>query len=228
MPATGPRLFAAAGLPAHALGGIGDFAAVLRLTECARSIGHLPRLLLEAKGGAAEASVEIAAVEAAVRRRGLDAAVGPGRTPGSVRVARRVAARGRVSAIIPTIAARGLIKTTLRGLRDDTAWPDIEIVCIDNIPPGRDRHWKDWLRAHADTVIELAEPFNWSRCNNVGVAAATGDYLLFLNDDIEIIHPQWLEILVGHAQRREVGIVFGGDFRLPRSRTGLANSSCPS
>ena len=55
--------------------------------------------------------------------------------------------------------------------------------------------------------MELAEPFNWSRFNNVGAAAATGDYFLFLNDDIEIIHPEWLEVLVSHAKRPEVGVV---------------------
>ena len=49
--------------------------------------------------------------------------------------------------------------------------------------------------------------FNWSRFNNAGAAAAHGDYLLFLNDDIDMSQPDWLEVLLEQARRPDVGVV---------------------
>src|SRR5207237_9985959 len=105
-----------------------------------------------------------------------------------------------------TCATRGMIKTCIETLRRLTAYPNYEIVCIENIPPA-ESHWRDWLRANADWVISTEEPFNWSRFNNLAAAQATGEFLLFLNDDIEIIDPDWLDTLLEHAQRPEVGVV---------------------
>jgi glycosyltransferase involved in cell wall biosynthesis len=51
------------------------------------------------------------------------------------------------------------------------------------------------------------EPFNWARFSNLAAAQATGEYLLFLNDDIEITDPDWLDALIEQAQRPEVGVV---------------------
>jgi GT2 family glycosyltransferase/ADP-heptose:LPS heptosyltransferase len=185
----------------------GDHACVLELTQSARAVGHVPRLLLDASRTAGCDDTAETAVASALARRGIAGTVAPGRAPGTFEVRRHVTQAGRVSAIIPTIAARGLIRTTIEGLREKTDWPDIEIICIDNIPAGQDLHWKRWLRQHADRVIEIAEPFNWSRLNNAGAAAATGAYLLFLNDDIEMVQPGWLRVLVSHAQRPEVAAV---------------------
>ena len=56
-------------------------------------------------------------------------------------------------------------------------------------------------------MLPAPGPFNWSRFNNRAVAASRGEFLLFLNDDIEIIDPSWLDVLVEMAQRPEVGVV---------------------
>src|SRR5436189_197643 len=67
--------------------------------------------------------------------------------------------------------------------------------------------WRTWLRRNADRVTSTREKFNWARFSNLAAAEAKGDYLLFLNDDIEVIDPEWLDALVEHAQRSEVGVV---------------------
>jgi GT2 family glycosyltransferase/ADP-heptose:LPS heptosyltransferase len=200
-------LLAATGMAAADLIQSGDHACVLKLTESARAVGHVATLLLDATGTVGDDEAGEISVADALARRGIEGAVALGRAPGTLQVRRALSQAGRVSAIIPTIAARGLIQTTIEGLRKQTDWPDIEIICIDNIPAGQDLHWKRWLRQHADRVIEIDEPFNWSRLNNAGAAAATGAYLLFLNDDIEIAQPDWLRVLVSHAQRPEVAAV---------------------
>src|SRR5262249_30246175 len=51
------------------------------------------------------------------------------------------------------------------------------------------------------------KPFNWSAVNNLGAQHATGDYLLFLNDDMEVLGPGWIEALLEFAQQKEIGAV---------------------
>jgi ADP-heptose:LPS heptosyltransferase/GT2 family glycosyltransferase len=185
----------------------GEYDLVLRCTEEAGSIRHVPGTLYRREGDALDrAGTEISALERALTRRGIAAHVEPGCAPGFHQVRRQIAKPGRVSIIIPTRASRGLIRTCIETLRQLTDYPDFEIVCADNIPAS-DTATKRWLRKTADTVIAIDPPFNWSRHNNVAAHAATGDYLLFLNDDIEIIEPGWLRALVGEAQRSEVGAV---------------------
>ena len=177
---------------------------VLRLTETAESIRHLPRVLLE--GAVGEPDTDRRALASALKRRNIGGAVKTGAAPGIFRVQRSVATQGLVSIIIPTCAARGLIKTCIETLRNQTRYPNFEIVCIENIPAAQ-QDWKRWLRANADTVIETFEAFNWSKFNNLAVKEARGEFLLFLNDDIEILTPDWLDVLLEHAQRPDVGVV---------------------
>jgi ADP-heptose:LPS heptosyltransferase/GT2 family glycosyltransferase len=185
---------------------VGDYDVALRLTENATAIDHIPATLLEATGSWPPETVERRALRDALKRRGIIGTVKPGRSKGALRVQRKVASRKLVSIIIPTCAARGLIKKCIESLRTLTAYRRYEIVCIENIPADK-QDWKDWVRAHADTVIETTEPFNWSRFNNLAVAAARGAYLLFLNDDVEIIDPAWLHALLEHVSRPDVGAV---------------------
>jgi ADP-heptose:LPS heptosyltransferase len=66
---------------------------------------------------------------------------------------------------------------------------------------------KVWLRENVDVVVETNDRFNWSCYNNLGVRASRGEFLLFLNDDIEVMDSSWLPALLEHAQNREVGVV---------------------
>ncbi len=186
---------------------MGGYDLALRLTEHAAAIRHVPAVLLQAAGAVAEEDeAERKALQGALARRGIAAAVKPGRAAGTYRVRRKLATGGLVSIIIPTCAARGLIRTCIETLRGLTAYQNFEIVCIENIPADQ-QDSKDWLRANADRVIETEEPFNWSRFNNLAMTASHGEFLVFLNDDIEIIDPAWLEALLEQAERPEVGVV---------------------
>ena len=179
----------------------GDWDIVLRATELARAVRHIPAVLCEMSAAANDdARAERAALARAMKRRRIAGKVEAGRAPGAHRMRRDVTTKGLVSIIIPTCAARGLIKTCLETLRKMTAYRNFEIICIENIPDDQ-RRWKRWVRAHADKVVETHEPFNWSRFNNLAAAEAKGEFLLFLNDDIEIIAPDWLDALLEHAQR---------------------------
>lgn len=184
-----------------------EYDAVLRLTEAAAAIGHVQKVLCGRGPAPPEPEAgERRALIAAIARRGIKGAVLPGCLPGFHRVKRAVAAPGKVSIVMPTAGARGLFRTAIESLRRVTQYPDLEIVAVDNIPAenAADRRW---LAGNADRVVRIEKPFNWSHFSNAGAAAASGDFLLFLNDDVEMIEPDWLDALVEHAQRPEVAVV---------------------
>jgi ADP-heptose:LPS heptosyltransferase/GT2 family glycosyltransferase len=183
------------------------FDLALRVTEQATAIRHIPELLFqESDAGTQDKAGDPIALQAALDRRGIAGVVKSGRAAGSYRVRRKLKTRGLVSIIIPTCGARGLIRRCIETMRGETAYRNFEIVCIENIPAD-DVAGKAWLRKHADKVIETAEPFNWSRFNNLAAAAARGEFLLFLNDDIEIIDAQWLHVLLEQVERPDIGVV---------------------
>jgi ADP-heptose:LPS heptosyltransferase/GT2 family glycosyltransferase len=205
-----PALLATAGVTADRVsrGEFHDLA--LRCTEAAAEIRHIPELLSRTDGAVVAPENCAAALEGAMARRGIGADISAGIVPGTFRVTRtaQVAGpvRGKVSIVIPTCAAKGYIETCLRTLRTVTANRNFEIVCIDNIP-GSEATWKQFVRDHADKIVDMPPPFNWSRFNNKAVEAADGEYLLFLNDDIEITRPDWLDAMLEAASWPGVGIV---------------------
>ncbi|HVH82470.1 MAG TPA: glycosyltransferase family 9 protein [Stellaceae bacterium] len=184
----------------------GTYDLILRLTEAAAAIRHVSSVLCERQSVRFDAETDREALDRAIRRREIEAEVLPGIIAGTYRVRRKSRVAGLVSIIIPTRATQGMIQRCIETIRARTAYRYFEIICIENIPP-EDAHWREWLQAMADRVVSTTEPFNWSRFNNKAAAAAHGEFLLFLNDDVEIIDPEWLTVLVEHAQRPEVGIV---------------------
>lgn len=184
----------------------GEYDAVLRLTEQARIIAHVPRVLSERGERSLDSpEAERRALQRALERRGLRADALPGRTSGSWRV-RPAEMSALVSIIIPTSAERGAIRNAIRTIRERTAYPHIEIVCVDAIP-AKEKKWKAWLRRNADQVVPASGSFAWSRLSNAGAAAARGEFLLFLSEEIEARDPDWLEALLEPVQRPEVGVV---------------------
>jgi len=180
---------------------------VLRCAELAGTIHHVPRLLcLRGPPQIDDAEAETAALMRAAARRNIAAEVLPTAVPGTWRLRRTEPVSGMVSIIIPTCAARGYIETCIKSIRERTAYRNFEIVCLDNIPDSQVA-WKIWLQQNADKVVPIPDEFNWSRFNNIGAEAASGEYLLFLNDDIEVMQPDWLDTLLEHVRRPEVGVV---------------------
>jgi ADP-heptose:LPS heptosyltransferase/GT2 family glycosyltransferase len=213
-------LVQAAGFTPAGFGAAGDYDAVLRLSEHARNIVHLPRVLCTRGNGLDSPAAEQAALAAALKRRKRRGIVEPGTIKGTWQIRRAdpaAAPRGArrdgtlVSIIMPTCSARGLVRRAIAAIRATTAparagGPAVEIVVLDNTPAS-DRASRAWLRRNADTVIDMPGPFNWSRFNNAGAAAARGSYLLFLNDDIEMPQADWLDRLLEQASRPAVGVV---------------------
>jgi O-antigen biosynthesis protein len=114
-----------------------------------------------------------------------------------------------VSIVIPTRDRVELLRRCIAGLRERTAYARWEGIIIDN--NTADAEALQFLATLATDarfkVIRDERPFNYSSLCNEGVAAANGDVILLLNNDVEPIGPGWLKELVAHAHRPEIGMV---------------------
>ena len=187
---------------------LSEYEMVLRLTRAAHKIVHVPKILCE-RGNAQldQPDTERNSLLQAAEAMGIRAEIQPGCTAGVYRFKRAVKKRGLVSIVIPTCGSKELIRTCISSLRRVTTNNKFEIICVENTPPGKFAT-RRWIKNHADQTIRTREPFNWSRFNNLGVRAASpnSEYLLFLNDDIEAFEPDWLDALLEHGQRNEIGV----------------------
>ena len=118
----------------------------------------------------------------------------------------------RVSIIIPTRDGLGLLQHTISSLQAITAYPNYEIVIADNdsTDPATCAYLNDISEAQQTKnirVIKTPGAFNFSKINNIATEHTEGELLLFLNNDVEIIAPNWLNDLVGNALNTGVGAV---------------------
>ena len=113
-----------------------------------------------------------------------------------------------VSVIIPSKDNVDVLTTCLKSLTEKTVYPNYEIVLVDNGSSADNQ--KRILALKEDIRFEyIYEPmdFNFSKMCNLGVANAKGDYILLLNDDMEIVSSDWLSVMVGQASLPHIGAV---------------------
>jgi GT2 family glycosyltransferase/SAM-dependent methyltransferase/glycosyltransferase involved in cell wall biosynthesis len=144
-------------------------------------------------------------------RQGIDAESIAGAYPGSFQVSYRHHGTPLVSIIIPTKDKPELLQCCLESILEKTAYKHYEILIVDNQSSDPEAiRYLDGLRAlntESIRVLSYPHPFNFSAMNNMAAMEAHGEYLVQLNNDTAIIHPDWLDELLNHAQRPEVGIV---------------------
>jgi GT2 family glycosyltransferase len=141
------------------------------------------------------------------QRLGLEAAVT--RTGSLARVSWDIQGQPTVSIVIPNRNAAAVLKQCVTGLLEGTSYPRRELVIVDNAStePEVLALYESIERGGHGRIVDFDRPFNFSAACNAGAAVARGELLLFLNNDIEVIHADWLEELIRWAQRPDVGIV---------------------
>lgn len=119
--------------------------------------------------------------------------------------------KGKVSVIIPTKDKADILGTCLRSLFNLTDHPDFEVIVVSNNSTERSLFdlMKEMEAAHGDRFrwFEYNEPFNFSALMNEGTRRAKGDHILFLNNDTEIIHADWMRTMHAWSQRTSIGAV---------------------
>jgi GT2 family glycosyltransferase len=188
-----------------------DYDFALRATEMAQEIRHIPSILYHwrehpgsgSMGGKPAARVSnLAALADAMRRRNLPAEIIEYPTANRARL--KISKWPKVSLVIPSDSPERA-KACLINLPRATDYPDLEIVLITNSALAASLKMtgiNDRLR-----IVQYDQPFNFSDKCNLGAQAATGERLIFFNDDVEPAEPDWIQNLIEPLENSEVGAV---------------------
>ncbi len=162
------------------------------------------------------------AVQQHLVRQQLYAFAEPGLLDKTVRVVYQWPTSPKVSIIIPTKDKLEFLRPSVEAALLKNSYPNFEIIIVNNLSEELDtlEYFRQLSELPEDTlrVIDYPHTFNYAAISNLAAEQARGEYLLFLNNDTEALHPEWLERMVAHGQRPEVGIVGA---RLVYPETGL-------
>lgn len=199
--------------------GVQDFEFFLRYSEKYPKIGHIPRILYHwrtADGSIAAATgakgdrigqLQRLAVEWQLQRLNLPAAAIAGRSPHRVAIVPKPrTTHPRVTIVIPTRDSADVLAKCLDSLQTITTYPNLQILCADHETTD-ERALARMNRPGIDRIVCHGD-FNYARINNEAIrAAATGEYIVLLNNDVEAISPDWVEQMLYYAEQPDAGAV---------------------
>lgn len=197
-------------------------------TDGLQSVGHIAEIMYRAAlpyshwlASDSVRSYSAAIVSGHLERIRVAHRMEPGALPGFNRVLYQHARQPLVSIIVPTKDQLPLLNGLIDSLLSKTSYLNYEVLIVDNNTEepaacayldGIERLNSTQLR-----VLRYPHPFNYSAINNFAAAQARGEYLILLNNDTAVLHADWIEALLNHAQRPEVGIV-GAKLHYPDGR----------
>ncbi len=202
-----------------------DWDLVLRVTERGGEVVHVPEVLYHwrvvptsvlagdhVKPYAYEAARR--ALEDHVVRTGIDADVVEQDRRGYFHLRRRHRAHPLVSIVIPTKGSHGtvwgidriMVVEAVRSIIERSTWPALEFVIVfDQATPAEVVEEVEELAGGRMVPVWWDRPFDFAEISNLGASVARGEYLVFLNDDVEVIDGDWIEVLVGFVREPDVG-----------------------
>ena len=202
--------------------GAQDHDLILRLTEQTKNIVHIPKVLYHwrymetstSKNPHSKPEAIIKArkvLEDALQRRHIEGEVLEGNAPYYFRVKRKIQGNPLVSIVIPFKDLPKLLEMSVESVLHKSTYKNFEIIGVSNnsSDPATFAMMKR-LEAMDSRVrfVEYNVPFNYADINNYAVQNfVQGEHVVLMNNDIEIITPDWIEAMLEHSQRPEVGVV---------------------
>lgn len=199
-----------------------DYDLLLRATEKTQHIIHIPKVLyhwrIHSASAAAGEDVKpyayIAAKQSlrdALNRRGIagDVKYLPGLRGYQIKY--ELTSHPLISIIIPSKNQSVLLKNTIDSILARTDYTEYEIIIINN--NSTEKEFFELVETycnkypHIFSVLHISIPFNFSKLMNEGVHQAKGEFILLLNNDVEIIHSDWLRIMLSYGQQHHIGAV---------------------
>ncbi|NJN74655.1 MAG: glycosyltransferase, partial [Limnothrix sp. RL_2_0] len=198
-----------------------DYDLILRVVEKSNCITHIPKILyhwrktpnstasvFDNKSYAWEAGKK--ALEESLLRKEIDACIEFGAYPGTYRLKYSIINNPLISIIIPFKDKPELLKSCIDSILQLSSYGNFEILGISNNSSDPKifelmKHYRN-----LDKRISFREynnPYNFSAINNYAVNYTHGEHLILLNNDVVVISPGWIEALLEHSQRPEVGAV---------------------
>ena len=201
--------------------GAQDFDFILRCCEKAKKITHIPKVLYHWRchmdSTAADPSSKAYAYEAgrkAIRehyqRMGIDAKVDMTERPGWYRSHIKVQGNPMVSIIIPNKDHTDDLELCLFSMSRKSTYRNYEVLIVENNSEKEEtfEYYKKLPERYPKVrVLTWEKEFNYSAINNFAAEEAQGEYLLFLNNDVEILTPDWIEEMLQNCQQENVAAV---------------------
>lgn len=200
-----------------------DYDLFLRVTEKIGDggIGHIPKILYHwrmiPESAASSCDVKsyayhaaIKALEDAMMRRGIEIEnISEGFCRGiDYRIAYKIIEEPKVSIIIPTKDNVDILRTCINSIIDKTSYANYEIILVDNMSVKEETfdYYKE-LDKNFIKILKFDGEFNYSKINNFAASQCSSEYIILLNNDVEIIDGHWLGSMLEYAQREDVGAV---------------------
>ena len=199
-----------------------DYDLILRLTEKANCIVRIPKLLyfwrahaLSVASGASAKPYVVNAAEKALaahlERIGLKGSVRESYAPTTYKIDYEISGNPKVSIIIPNKDHIDDLGKCINSILSLSTYKNYEIIVVENNSEEKKtfEYYGNLEKEHSNIKVVTWDKkgFNYSAINNYGAGFANGEYILLLNNDIEIITPDWLEEMLMFAQREDVGAV---------------------
>ena len=200
-----------------------DYDIILRATELANKIIHIPKILYHwrinensvASNSSAKPYAYVAAkkaILASLDRQGIKADIEDSSILGLYRIKYKFEGRPKVSIIILNKDHIKDLKKCINSILKSN-YDNYEIIVVENnsIDSTTFKYYNQLSQNSKIKIVRSKErEFNYSKLNNYGAKHATGDFYLFMNNDVEILSTNdWLQLLVGTANRKDVGAVGG-------------------
>ena len=199
-----------------------DHDMILRLTEEAKHVCHIPKIHYywrsHPNSVAADIGAKTYAIDAAKRAvhdhmrdyYGIEVEVESTRAfPTIFQIKYPINGEPLISIVIPNKDHVEDLRRCITSIEKKSTWKNYEIVVVENnsVEQSIRDYYKELESDPKVKIVTYEGGFNYSRINNVGVKETKGEYLLFLNNDTEVISPDWMEQLLMYAQRKDVGAV---------------------
>ena len=188
-----------------------EYDLMLRASERTQAIAHVERVLYHRDGVPTFGEAGARAVMESLVRTDEPGTVSQIEAPiPTYRVRYHLRERKFVSIVVPTRDHADDLELCLRSIFERSTYADFEVLIVDN--DTKDPRARDVIAAWAARdrrvrVLSMPIPFNYSKLNNAAITTARGDYIVLLNNDTEVLTPDWLEAMMEQAQRPAIGAV---------------------
>ncbi len=203
------------------LEGSQDYDLILKCTEKTKNIAHIPKVLYHWRAIEGSTAVTISSKSYAhkamihalsnhAQRSHINATVIEGKYPCTCRLQRQIEGNPLVSIIIPFRDKPELLQMCIDSILRKSTYTNFEIIGVSNSSSEEKTLSIMKEYENKDSRIKFYEynfAFNFSAISNFGVKLCKGEQIILLNNDIEIITSEWIEALLEHSQRKEVGVV---------------------
>ena len=199
-----------------------DHDLILRLTDTASNISHISKILYFWRSHNNSVSLNInnkqyaiisgkKALKDNLSKHGISAQIESTKVfPTIYHIIYDILDKPLISIIIPNKDSISLLHGCINSIIDKTVYTNYEIIIVENnsTEDATFEYYNELEKINNITVVKWKENgFNYSKINNFGVNYAKGKHLIFLNNDIEIITPNWIEEMLMFSQRSDVGAV---------------------